>query len=110
MVAAVALGMPAMMLQQILLCLSPAISQSVQRVYELALLHEEIKPDAALRLVAIWQASHPAESKSSTRPAAAHQPQYWRDEKSERSAPALPVTRPKVAWDEFVQSRKAESA
>ena len=66
-VAAVALGMPATMLQRILLCLSPAISQSVQRVYELALLHEEIEPDAALRLVAIWQASHPAESKSCRR-------------------------------------------
>ena len=73
-VAAVALGMPATMLQRILLCLNPAISQSVQRVYELALLHEEIEPDAALRLVAIWQASHPAEKKSparSRRPSAA---------------------------------------
>jgi uncharacterized protein (DUF2336 family) len=109
-VAAVALDMPAMMLQRVLLCLCPAISQSVQRVYELALLHEEIKPDAALRLVAIWRASHPAESKSPTRTAAAHQPQYSRDEKSERNTPALPVTRSKVAWDEFVQSRKAESA
>ena len=109
-VAAVALGMPAMVLQRILLCLNPAISQSVQRVYELALLHEEIEPDAALRLVAIWQASHPAENKSATAHRRAHQPQYWQDEKSERSAPALPVTRPKVAWDEFVQSRKAESA
>ena len=110
-VAAVALGMPAMMLQRVLLCLSPAISQSIQRVYELALLHEEIEPDAALRLVAIWQASHPAESRSSaTRITAAHQPQYWQDEKSERSAPALPVTRPKVAWDEFVHLRKAEIA
>ena len=106
-VAAVALGMPAMMLQRILLCLCPAISQSVQRVYELALLHEEIKPDAALRLVAIWRASHPAESKSLTRTATAHQPQYSRDEKSERNTPALPVTRSKVAWDELVQSRKS---
>jgi len=108
-VAAVALGIPAMILQRILLCLSPAISQSVQRVYELALLHEEIKPDAALRLVAIWRASHPAEAKSPTR-TAAHQPHYSRDEKSERSTPALPVTRSKVAWDEFVQSYKTESA
>ena len=84
-VAAVALGMPATVLQRILLCLSPAISQSVQRVYELALLHEEIEPDAALRLVAIWQASHPAESKSSRHGRAAHQPQYWQDEKDERT-------------------------
>ena len=41
---------------------------------------------------------------------AAHQPQYWQDEKSERRAGPLPVTRPKVAWDEFIQARKAESA
>jgi hypothetical protein len=110
-VAAVALGMPATVLQRILLCLSPAISQSIQRVYELALLHEQIEPDAALRLVAIWQASHPSENRTlPTRSAATHQPQYWHDEKSDRSAPALPVTRPKVAWDEFVQSRKAERA
>jgi hypothetical protein len=109
-VVAVALDMPAMMLQRILLCLSPVISQSVQRVYELALLHEELEPEAALRLIAIWQMSHPAESKSSpTRSAAAHQPQYWQDKKDERSAP-LSVTRPKVPWDELQQKRQADSA
>jgi hypothetical protein len=106
----VALDMPATVLQRILLCLNPTISQSVQKVYQLALLHEEIEPGAALRLVAIWQASHPAKSKSAARTAAAHQPQYWQDPKGERNAPALPVTRPKVPWDEFVQSHKADSA
>ena len=60
MVAAVALGMKAVMLQRILLCLSPAISQSVQRVYELALLHEEIETRCSAPPVAIWRASHPA--------------------------------------------------
>jgi hypothetical protein len=110
-VVAVALAMPAMVLQRILLCLNPAISQSVQKVYELALLHEEIETDAALRLVAIWQASHPLENKRApARPATAHQPQYFHDEKHERSAPAAPVTRPKVPWDDFIQSRKADSA
>jgi len=109
-VAAVALGMASTVLQRILLCLHPAISQSVQRVYELALLHEEIEPDAALRLVAIWQASHPAEKKIPPRTAATHQPQYWQDETSERRGATLLVTRPKVAWDEFVQSRGADSA
>jgi hypothetical protein len=49
-VAAVALGMPTAMLQRILLCLNPTISQSVQRVYDLALLHQEIEPGAALHL------------------------------------------------------------
>jgi hypothetical protein len=106
-VAAVALGMPTTMLQRILLCLNPTISQSVQRVYELALLHQEVEPGAALRLVAIWQASHPAE-KSAAPQTAVLQPQYWQDEKSERRAAPLPVTRPKVPWDEFIQTRQAE--
>lgn len=109
-VAAVALGMPDTVLQRILLCLNPRISQSVQRVYDLALLHEEIDTEAALRLVAIWQASHPAETKSAASRTAGHQPQYWQDQSGGRSAPSLPVTRPKVAWDEFVQARKAEGA
>lgn len=108
-VAAVALGMPSTVLQRILLCLNPAISQSVQRVYELALLHEEVEPEAALRLVAIWQASHPAEKRSRTA-AAAHQPQHWQDAADQRRGASLPVARPKVPWDEFVQSRNAESA
>ena len=56
-----ALGMPTTVLQRILLCLNPTISQSVQRVYDLALLHQEIEPGAALKLIAIWQAVHPAE-------------------------------------------------
>ena len=109
-VAAVALGMPATVLQRILLCLNPAISQSVQRVYELALLHEEIEPDAALRLVAIWQASHPAEKQIRIAHRRCPSAAILARRKSERSAPALPVTRPKVPWDEFMQSRKAESA
>jgi hypothetical protein len=105
-VAAVALGMPTTMLQRILLCLNPAISQSVQRVYELALLHQEIESDAALRLIAIWQASHPAKKSAAAR--AAHQPQHWQDEKSLGRAGPLPVNRPRFAWDEFIQTRQAE--
>jgi hypothetical protein len=106
-VAAVGLGMPTAMLQRILLCLNPTISQSVQRVYELALLHQEIEPGAALQLIAIWQASHPAE-KFLAPQTAAHQPQYWHDEKSERRAGPLQVTRPKLPWDEFIQARATE--
>jgi hypothetical protein len=102
-VAAVALAMPAAVLQRILLCLNPAISQSVQRVYELALLHEEIETDAALRLIAIWQASHPAEK---AKPAV-HQPHHWPGDRNEQERPAA---RPKIRWDDHAQSRKAESA
>ncbi len=106
-VAAVVLGMSASVLQRILLCLNPAISQSVQRVYELALLHEEVERDAALRMIAIWQASHPVEKRSTT-PAVAHQPQLWQDPKGERLAPVT-VARPKVRWEELAQARN-ESA
>jgi hypothetical protein len=104
-VAAVALGMPAAVLQRILLCLNPAISQSVQRVYELALLHEYIEFEVALRLIAIWQQSYRVEKQSFTPPA--HQPQYWQDDSRE---PAAPPIRPKIVWDEHALTRKAESA
>ena len=102
-VAAVVLGMKAAVLQRILLCLNPAISQSVQRVYELALLYEEIEPAAALRLVAIWQASHPAQKGKP----AAHQPQLWQ---SAREAAATPAARPKIRSDEHVPTRRADGA
>jgi hypothetical protein len=100
-VASVVLGMQASVLQRILLCLNPAISQSVQRVYELAQLHEEIDQEAALRLVAIWQAGHPAHV---AKPAV-HQPELWQ---SEREAAAAPPSRPKIRWEEL--SRKADGA
>ena len=77
-VAAMALRMPAAVLQRILLCLNPQIGQSVQRVYELALLHEEIEPRSALRLIAIWQASHPAADSAAEPPM--HQPHHAADQ------------------------------
>ena len=46
-VAAKALGMPAAMLQRILLFLNPAVGQSVERVYDLARLYDEITQGAA---------------------------------------------------------------
>jgi uncharacterized protein (DUF2336 family) len=81
-IAARALGMPADVLQRILLCLNPVIGQSVQRVYDLADLYEELKPDAALRMVAIWQTT---EHKP---PRPAHQPQYWNDRTPARPSAA----------------------
>ncbi|MEI8152480.1 MAG: hypothetical protein WCG92_12890 [Hyphomicrobiales bacterium] len=105
-VAAVALGMPSTVLQRILLCLNPAISHSVQRVHELALLHGEVEPAAALRLLAIWQMTHPLPAKLS---APAHQPQH-RDEPARERRSGLPVSRPKVPWDEFVQSCDVKTA
>lgn len=106
-VAAVALGMPAAVLQRILLCLNPVVSRSVQRVYDLALLQEEIEPETALRLVAIWQASHRAEKKSAPARPAVQPPQY---RAGGRSEPAAPSTRPRIRWDEHAQTRKSEGA
>ena len=54
-VAAKALGMPAVVLQRVLLVLNPAIGQSAARVFELSSLYEEIQPTAAERMVAIWR-------------------------------------------------------
>ena len=54
-VVAKALAMPADVLQRILLLLNPVIGQSVQRVYDLARLHDEMTQDSALRMLAIWQ-------------------------------------------------------
>jgi hypothetical protein len=114
-VAARALAMPADMLQRILLCLNPAISQSVLRVYELARLYEHIEQDAALRLVVIWRAGSRPAQRRETAPAIpsrrdptpqseAHQPHPRHVE--ERPAPPA---RPRIRWDDHAQVRKVEN-
>jgi hypothetical protein len=60
-VVAKALWAPRAVLERILLFVNPRIGQSVQRVYELATRYDEISTQAALRLVAIWQAADPRE-------------------------------------------------
>jgi hypothetical protein len=105
-VAAVALDMSAAVLQRILLCLNSTIGQSVQRVYELAVLHEEIETQSALRLIAIWQADHRATKKQAAPRQQPHQPVLWQGVGEE----ALPVSRPKIRWEEHAAARKAEGA
>ena len=102
-VVAQALGMPADVLQRILLCLNPAISHSVLRVYELSMLYEEMAPQSASRLISIWQATHqPAQRTAEQRPA--YQPQHYDNGKDR---PALPA-RPAIRWEEHVQRRAGE--
>jgi hypothetical protein len=60
-VVAKALRAPRAVVERILLFVNPRIGQSVQRVYELATRYDEISTQAALRLVAIWQAADPRE-------------------------------------------------
>lgn len=74
-VVAKALAMPADVLQRILLLLNPAIGQSVQRVYDLAELHDEMTQDAALRLLAIWQETELQDQVSGGR-----RPSHWDEE------------------------------
>jgi hypothetical protein len=63
-VAGKVLGMPVDVLQRILLFLNSSVSHSVQRVYALARLYDELTPEIAQRLVAIWRNSQPREGKS----------------------------------------------
>ncbi len=79
-VAARALGMKAAVLQRILLFLNSAIGESVRRVYDLANLFDELTPDAADHMVAIWrQATAPPQS--------THAPRHW--DNQNRSARSL---------------------
>jgi uncharacterized protein (DUF2336 family) len=79
-IAARALGMRAAVLQRILLFLNPVIGQSAQHVYALAQLFDELPPQTAAHMVAIWQG--PA---GRARPV--HEPAHWDDE--HRSARSL---------------------
>jgi hypothetical protein len=85
-VAAKALGMKAAVLQRILLFLNPAIGESIERVYDLARLFDELMPAAAERMVTIWRTAG-----ERSRPV--HAPGYWDDER--RSARSLPTPAPR---------------
>jgi len=89
-VAAKALGMPAEMLQRVLLFLNPAVGQSVQRVYDLSRLHDEITEQAALRMIALWQ----GESRDRT---AQHAPLHAPDRDSPRMTAQAPSRSGKAA-------------
>jgi len=56
-----ALAAPRAVLERILLLINPAIGQSVPRVHALATRYDEISPQGAQRLVAIWQSAEPRE-------------------------------------------------
>lgn len=55
-VAAKAIGMSAAAVQRVLMFVNPVIGQSVQRVYDLAQLFDDITPEAAAQMAAIWRA------------------------------------------------------
>ena len=84
-VAAKALGIPAEVLQRILLFINPAAGQSAQRLYELARLFDDLKPATAERMLAIWG--------KGARRNPVHAPVYWNDERANARAAATPSAR-----------------
>ena len=83
-VAARALGMTAAVLHRILLFLNPAIGQSVERVYDLARLYDDLTPAAAERMLTIWR-------QSSGRSRPAHEPLHWDDERRDARSLSTPA-------------------
>jgi hypothetical protein len=83
-VAAKALAMPAAVLQRILLLLNPAVGRSVERVYTLALLYDEITHGAAQHMLAIWRQTGAGRI-------AAHAPVHHEDERRSARSAATPA-------------------
>jgi hypothetical protein len=102
-VLAQALRMPTDALQRILLCLNPAISHSVLHVYELSRLYEEIDPQSARRLLALWQSAERPERRRPQQPSA-HLPMLYDDNKKDSSVPA----RPAIRWEQHARRREGE--
>lgn len=84
-IVAKAIGMKAPVLQRILLFLNPAIGQSVDRVYDLANLFDEISTQAAAHLLSTW--STPVARKQPV-----HAPVLYDDERR-RARPASSTAR-----------------
>jgi hypothetical protein len=78
-VTAKALAIPSDMLVRILLVLNPNVAQSVERVFALVKLSEELTPETALRMVSHWRRPGSAE-----RVASRHRPVLWDDETAKR--------------------------
>src|SRR5690606_20035235 len=85
-VAAKALGLHAAVLQRILLFINPAIGQSVDRIFDLARLFDEIRPEAAARMLAIWQSEGRAAKPR-------HQSAYYDDERRSARTASTPSVR-----------------
>ncbi|RDV02174.1 DUF2336 domain-containing protein [Undibacter mobilis] len=76
-----ALGIKAAVLQRILLFLNPAIGRSVERVFDLAMLHDEISLATACHMVTLWRHDAPA---AQAQQKARHEPVYQEDARTVR--------------------------
>jgi hypothetical protein len=85
-VAAKVLGMSAAVLQRILLFINPAVGQSVQRVFDLALLFDELSRQGAECMLAIWRKAGGSGKPSRT----VHEPVHQADEARNARSAASP--------------------
>jgi len=92
-IAARALGIKAAVLQRILLFLNPAIGQSVERVFDLAVLFDEISLSAACHMVSLWRQDAPAAPLRSTQKPR-HEAVYQDDARTVRRPAAREARRP----------------
>ena len=60
-IAAKALEIPASVLQRMLLFMNPIVGQSIERLYKLTALYDEMTLEAARRMIDIWQDAEPAQ-------------------------------------------------
>jgi uncharacterized protein (DUF2336 family) len=97
-VAARAIGMNASVFQRVLLFLNPAIGQSVGQVHDLARLFDDLRPEAAERMVSIWrQGAKPA--------VPAHEAALWDDERRSARSLSTPAPRRSVTGRDEQPSR-----
>lgn len=82
-IVAKGLGMKAAVLQRILLFLNTAIGQSVERVYDLAKLFDELSPRAAAHMLSIWR-------QGASRRKPVHEPALYDDERRSARASTTP--------------------
>jgi uncharacterized protein (DUF2336 family) len=86
-IAAKALGMTAAAVQRVLLFLNPEIGQSVGQVHDLARLFDDLKPEIAERMLAIWRKTGPVTGRKP-----AHESVHYDDE-SRSARPSAPAAR-----------------
>jgi uncharacterized protein (DUF2336 family) len=89
-IAAKALGMKAAVLQRVLLFLNPAIGQSVERVHDLAMLFNALKPEAAETMVSVWRTS---DQKTGHAPRRVYEPMHYDDERRGARPQSAPAAR-----------------
>jgi uncharacterized protein DUF2336 len=97
-VAARALGMTAAVLQRVLLFLNPTVGQSVERVYELARLYDELTQAAAERMLTIWR-------QPQTRSQPTYASVHWDDERRDSRSLSTPQQHRAVRGREEKPSR-----